>query len=322
MVALATSAAAIASQAVISGAFSLGHQAVQLGYLPRLRVVHTSARERGQIYLARVNWVLLAGVVFLVLTFQSSSDLAAAYGIAVSGTMVITTILAAIVARGIWGWRTGAMLLVFGLFLAVELAFLGATSLKFLTGGWFPLLFAAVVFGLMSTWRKGREALFNRLYRDLPPLEWFVRNLPSRPLKRVPGTAVFPTGNPEVVPRALLHNLKHNKVLHERVVVLTVLIEEVPRVSGEERLEVKYLGDDFHRIVARFGFMEKVDVPAVLAACQLRGPAFDIMDTSFFLSRETVLPSVHPELSPWRERIFIAPGGHRGRCHLLLLHPA
>jgi KUP system potassium uptake protein len=306
MVVLATSATVIASQAVISGAFSLSHQAVQLGYLPRLRVVHTSAREVGQIYVARVNWALLAGVVFLVLAFQSSSALAAAYGIAVSGTMVITTILAGIVALGIWRWNTAAVLLVFGLLLLVELAFFAANSLKFLSGGWFPLLFAAVVFSLMSTWRKGREALFNRLYRHLPPLAWFVRNLPERRVTRVPGTAVFPTGNPDVVPRALLHNLKHNKVLHERIVVITIVIQEVPRVSSDARLEVEDLGDDVHRIVARFGFLEKVDMPAVLTACRLRGPAFDIMQTSFLLSRETVMPSVRPELSPWRERIFIA----------------
>jgi KUP system potassium uptake protein len=305
MVALATSATVIASQAVISGAFSLGHQAVQLGYLPRLRVVHTSAREAGQIYLPRINWALLAGVVLLVLTFQSSSELAAAYGIAVSGTMVTTTIFAAIVARGIWGWRTDVVVLVFGALLAIELAFLGANSLKLMSGGWFPLLFAAVVFSLMSTWRKGREALFDRLYRDLPPLTWFVRNLPGRRVTRVPGTAVFPTGNPEVVPRALLHNLKHNKVLHERIIVLKIVVEEVPRVSADARLRVEDLGHDVHRVVARFGFLEKVDVPATLAACRLRGPAFDIMETSFLLSRETVLPSVRPELSAWRERIFI-----------------
>jgi KUP system potassium uptake protein len=219
---------------------------------------------------------------------------------------VITTILAGIVALGIWRWNTAAVLLVFGLLLLVELAFFAANSLKFLSGGWFPLLFAAVVFSLMSTWRKGREALFNRLYRHLPPLAWFVRNLPERRVTRVPGTAVFPTGNPDVVPRALLHNLKHNKVLHERIVVITIVIQEVPRVSSDARLEVEDLGDDVHRIVARFGFLEKVDMPAVLTACRLRGPAFDIMQTSFLLSRETVMPSVRPELSPWRERIFIA----------------
>jgi len=304
MVALATLATVIASQAVISGAFSLTRQAVQLGYLPRLQVIHTSEREVGQIYMPRVNWSLLAGVVFLVLMFQSSSGLAAAYGIAVSGTMVITTILASVVARRVWGWSAALVLLVFGLFLAVELAFVGANSLKLFAGGWLPLLLAAVLLSLMTTWRKGRIALYDRLYRDLPFLEQFVSRLPNVSAARVPGTAVFLTGNPEFVPRALLHNLKHNKVLHERVVVLWVAVEDVPRVPSDERFSVDYLDANFHRIVARFGFMETPDVPAVLARCPLRGPPFNLMDTSFLLSRETVLPSVRPDLSPWREQIF------------------
>jgi KUP system potassium uptake protein len=305
MVVLATWATVIASQAVISGAFSLSAQAVQLGYLPRLDVRHTSAQTMGQVYIPGINWMLLAGVVLLVLGFRSSSNLAAAYGIAVSGTMAITAVLAGIVARNHWGWPAILVVTVFGLFLAVDLVFLSANALKIFAGGWFPIVLAAAAFILMSTWRRGREIMFERLYRGAPSLSSFLTSLPHRPPPRVPGTAVFLTANPDTVPRALLHNLKHNKVLHERIVVLKVETEDVPRVPGSERLETEHLGGNFHRVVARYGFMERPDVPAALRSCQLGPPEPALMDTSFFLSRETFLPSARPDLARWREQIFI-----------------
>jgi KUP system potassium uptake protein len=305
MVVLATWATVIASQAVISGAFSISAQAVQLGYLPRLDVRHTSAQTMGQIYIARVNWLLLAGVVLLVLGFRSSSNLAAAYGIAVSGTMAITAVLAGIVARSRWGWSPVLVAAVFGAFLAVDLTFLAANALKITAGGWFPIVLAAAVFVLMSTWRRGREVMFERLYRGAPSLPSFLTSLPSRPPARVPGTAVFLTANPDAVPRALLHNLKHNKVLHERVVVLKVETEDVPRVPNSQRLEIEHLGANFHRVLVRYGFMERPNVTAALRSCQLGPPEPSVMDTSFFLSRETFLPSARPDLPRWREQIFI-----------------
>ena len=305
MVVLATWATVIASQAVISGAFSLSSQAVQLGYLPRLTVRHTSAQTMGQIYIPAINWLLLAGVVLLVIGFQSSSNLAAAYGIAVSGTMAITAVLAGLVARSRWGWPTALVVAVFGAFLAIDLTFLSANALKIFAGGWFPIVLAGAVFVLMSTWRQGREAMFERLYRGAPSLRSFLTSLSKRPPTRVPGTAVFPTANPDVVPRALLHNLKHNKVLHERIVVLKVETEDVPRVPPSERLEVEHLGANFHCVVVRYGFMERPNVTAALTSCQLGPPEPSLTDVSFFLSRETFLPSARPGLPRWREHIFI-----------------
>jgi KUP system potassium uptake protein len=305
MVVLATWATVIASQAVISGVFSISGQAVQLGYLPRLSVRHTSAQTMGQIYIPAINWLLLAGVILLVLGFKTSSNLAAAYGIAVSAAMAIDAVLAGIVARNGWGWRPALVILVFGTFLAIDLTFLSANALKMFAGGWFPLVMAAAVFVLMSTWRRGREVMFERLYRTAPSLRSFLTSLSLRPPTRVPGTAVFLTANPATVPRALLHNLKHNKVLHERVVVLKVETEDVPRVPSSERLEVEHMGANFHRVLVRYGFMEQPDVTAVLTSCQLGPPEPNLMDTSFFLSRETFLPSARPDLGRWREQLFI-----------------
>jgi KUP system potassium uptake protein len=305
MVVLATWATVIASQAVISGVFSISGQAVQLGYLPRLSVRHTSAQTMGQIYIPTINWLLLAGVVLLVLGFRSSSNLAAAYGIAVSAAMAIDAVLAGIVARSGWGWRPLLVVAVFGAFLAIDLTFLSANALKMFAGGWFPLVMAAAMFVLMSTWRRGRAVMFDRLYRSAPSLRSFLASLSLRPPTRVPGTAVFLTANPASVPRALLHNLKHNKVLHERIVVLKVETEDVPRVPPPERLEVEHLGANFHRVVVRYGFMEQPDVAALLTSCQLGPPEPTLMDTSFFLSRETFLPSARPDLGRWREQLFI-----------------
>jgi KUP system potassium uptake protein len=305
MVVLATWATVIASQAVISAAFSLARQAVQLGYLPRLEVRHTSEQEIGQVYLPRVNWALMVAVVVVVVGFGSSSGLVAAYGIAVLGTMMITVMLAFVVAVTVWRWHPLAAGLSFALFLAIELAFFSSTALKIPAGGWFPIVFAAAVFALMSTWRKGREALFQRLYRGAPSLPSFLASLTRQQPMRVPGTAVFPTGNSDAVPRALLHNLKHNKVLHERVVVLTVLTEDVPRVPASERLQVEHLGGNFHRVLIRYGFLEHPDVTVALMQCQLGAPEPTYLDTSFFLSRESLIPSDQPDLPRWRERIFI-----------------
>jgi KUP system potassium uptake protein len=305
MVVLATWATVIASQAVISGVFSISAQAVQLGYLPRLNVRHTSAHRIGQIYIAGINWLLLAGVVLLVLGFQSSSNLAAAYGIAVSGTMAITTVLATIVARRRWGWPPALVLAAFGTFLAVDLTFLAANTLKIFAGGWFPIVLAAAVFIVMSTWRRGREVMFERLYRGAPSLSSFLTSLSRRPPLRVPGTAVFLTANPDAVPRPLLHNLKHNKVLHERVVVLKVETEDVPRVSNSERVQIEHMSANFHRVLLRYGFMERPDVSAALQLCDLGPWEPTLMDVSFFLSRETFIPSARPDLSWWQEQIFI-----------------
>jgi KUP system potassium uptake protein len=305
MVVLATWATVIASQAVISGAFSLTRQAIQLGYLPRLEIRHTSAQESGQVYLPRVNWALMIAVVAVVVGFGSSSQLAAAYGIAVVGAMMIDTILAGIVAVTLWRWHPVAAGLAFASFLAVDLAFFSSNALKIPAGGWFPIAFAAAVFALRSTWRTGREVLFQRLHRGAPSLRSFLASLPHQKLVRVPGTAVFLTGNPYAVPRALLHNLKHNKVLHERVVVLKVQTEEVPQVPEPERMEVEHLGGNFHRVLLRYGFLEHPNVTTALLQCQLGAPEPTYMDTSYFLSRENLIPSDHPDLQPWREQIFM-----------------
>ena len=305
MVVLATWATVIASQAVISGAFSLTRQAIQLGYLPRLEIRHTSEQEIGQVYLPRVNWALMIAIVAVVVGFGSSSELAAAYGIAVVGAMMIDTILACIVAVTLWRWHPLAGGLAFASFLTVDLAFFSSNALKIPAGGWFPIAFAAAVFALMSTWRTGREALFQRLHRSTPSLRSFLASLARRPLVRVPGTAVFLTSNPDAVPRALLHNLKHNHVLHERVVVLNVQTEDVPQVPESDRVQVDHLAGNFHRVLLRYGFLEQPRVPTALMRCQLGAPEPTYMDTSFFLSRESLIPSDQPDLQPWREQIFI-----------------
>jgi KUP system potassium uptake protein len=305
IVVLATAATIIASQAVISGVFSLTRQAVQLGYLPRLEIRHTSAQAIGQVYLPRINWLLMAAVIAVVVGFGSSGRLAGAYGIAVVGTMIASGMLALVVALTLWRWRPWLAAPLFGLFLAIDLAFLGANLNKIPDGGWFPILFAAFVLLLMSTWRRGRRAVFDRLYRQAPALPSFLASIKRDPPARVPGTAVFLTTNLDVVPRALLHNLKHNRVLHERVVTLRVMTEDVPRVPHSERVQVEHLGANVHRVLVRYGFVEDPDVPAALLPCQLGPPEPNIKDTSFFLSRETYIPSARPDLPPWREQLFI-----------------
>ncbi|SEU30042.1 potassium transporter Kup [Stigmatella erecta] len=305
LVGLAMMAAVIASQALISGVFSLTRQAMQLGYCPRMEVVHTSAEEMGQIYLPGLNFLLLGGVVFLVLGFRSSSALAAAYGIAVAGTATITTVLAYVVARERWGWKRRVALPLVGLFLAVDVSFFCANAVKIPDGGWFPLILAALLFTLLTTWKRGREILAAKLREASMELKGLLDSLSGdHSPHRVQGTAVFMTGNPEGTPPALLHNLKHNKVLHEQVVLLTILSEEVPHVPASERVEVEPLEQGFVRVIARYGFMENPSIPDILKRGREQGLQFQLMSTSFFLGRETLIPSKKPGMAIWREALF------------------
>ncbi len=305
LVILTTIATIIASQAVISGSYSLTRQAVQLGYVPRMEVRHTSAAEIGQIYMPRVNWILMVGVIALVVGFQSSNALAGAYGIAVTGTMASTTVLAMIVARRGWKWRWITVALVFGSLLAVDLLFFAATLLKIPYGGWFPLVVAAAGFAVMVTWRRGRALVYQMLYGDALPLDGFLARLEPSSM-RVARTAIFMTNDPNSVPRAMLHNMKHNMVLHERIILMTVVTEDVPHVPLDQRVAVDRLGKGFFRVTARFGYMDDPDVPQVLELCRKHGLATDMMETSFFIGRETLVPSARTGLPRWQEHLFIA----------------
>ena len=303
LVILATLASIIASQAVISGAFSVTQQAIQLGFVPRLRIAHTSESAAGQIYIPLVNWALLTMVLLLVLTFRSSSNLAAAYGIAVTGAMLIDTVLIAVVLINMWKWNrivSGALIV---LFFAVDLAYFSSNLTKIPAGGWFPLLVGAIAFTFLTTWAKGRQLMIARMNEASLPMEIFIKSAaPSA--ARVPGTAVFMTSSASGVPHALLHNLKHNKVLHERVVLLTVRIDDVPYVPEEKRLETTDYSAGFFRVLLRYGFMEEINVPAALAQLKDIGPQCKMMDTSFFLARQTLLPSSRPGMAIWREKLF------------------
>jgi KUP system potassium uptake protein len=304
MVALATAATVIASQAVISGVYSLARQAVQLGYLPRLAIEHTSARQIGQIYVPQVNAMMLVGTIALVLGFSESSRLAAAYGVAVTMTMVITTMLLAILARERWHWGWPLTLAVCVPLLVIDVAFLGANIIKVPQGGWVPLAIAAALYAMASTWKRGREIVFERLYSRLTPIEVFIMDVQKHPPTRVKGTAVFMTGSPLGVPLPLMHNLKHNHVLHERVVMLTVQTDESPSVPRERQVGVEALGGGFHRGVARYGFMQEPDVSEILEICGERGLAFDVQRTTFFLGHETLVPGRQRTMSRWRQRLF------------------
>jgi KUP system potassium uptake protein len=304
LVALATMATVIASQAVISGAYSITQQAMQLGYVPRMEVQHTSGEQIGQIYLPGINWTLCAGVVALVLGFGSSSKLAAAYGIAVTGTMAITTILAFVVARSIWKWSLPASAALFGAFLLVDLGFFAANAIKIVDGGWFPLAFGVVAFTLMLTWKRGRQLLVSRLEADSIPLDAFIASA-SLGCTTVPGTAVFMTTNPASVPHALLHSMKHYKSLHERIVLLTAVTLDVPHVPPSQRVAVDMINSQFYRIKVFFGFMDAPDLPEALEWCAEQGLRLDMMDTSFFLGRETLIPKAGSEMAFWRERLFV-----------------
>ena len=305
LVALATISTVIASQAVISGAFSVSRQALQLGYMPRMLVQHTSESEEGQIYLPRINWGLMVMVMALVLGFRSSSNLAAAYGIAVTGDMVITTLLAALVFHSVWGWSRTRTLALASLFLSIDLAFFGANILKIPAGGWFPLLMGVVIFTLMTTWRSGRALLYKRLADEAMSLEPFIQAIGGDSAVRVQGTAVFMTPNTAGVPHALLHNLKHNKVLHEQVVLAKVKIEDIPHVPEHERLIVQHLPYGFYRVEVSYGFKDQPDLPRELESCRQFGLEMDMMDTSFFIGKETLIPKLNSELSYWREKLFI-----------------
>ena len=305
MVLLATAATVIASQAVITGAYSLTQQAIQLGLLPRLEIRHTSESLFGQIYMPRVNMLLLIGVLLLVALFRSSSALASAYGIAVTGTMVVTAIMAIIVIRRVWGWHWIAALGLMLPFLFIDLTFLAANMLKILEGGWMPLALGAVVMTLMYTWRRGSRLLILKTRKQEIPLDFLVANLEKKPPIRVPGTAVFLTGDPSFAPTALMHSLKHYKVLHEKNVILTIETADTPRVDLAERVRIEPVGQTFSRVVLRFGFMESPNVPKALAVARKLGWQFDIMSTSFFLSRRLLKPATHSGMPRWQDRLFI-----------------
>jgi KUP system potassium uptake protein len=304
MVALATMATVIASQAVISGAYSITQQAIQLGYVPRMEIQHTSGEHIGQIYLPGINWALCIGVMILVLGFGSSSSLAAAYGIAVTGTMAITTILAYRVARSVWRWNRAAAAALFGFFLLIDLGFLAANMIKVRDGGWFPLAFGLAVFMLMLTWKRGRALVEARMAADAIPLDAFVASA-SLGCTKVPGTAVFLTTETSGVPHALLHSMKHYKSLHERVVLVNVITLDVPHVPPSQRVAVGAFNTQFYKVKIFFGFMDTPDLPEALEWCAEQGLRIDMMDTSFFLGRERLIPKTKSEMAFWRERLFV-----------------
>ncbi len=303
LVILATMATFIASQAVISGSFSVTHQAIQLGFIPRLTIKHTSASEAGQIYIPFVNWAIMIAVILLVLTFQSSSNLASAYGIAVTGAMFIDTCLLAIVMVVLWKWKLWFAIPLLAIFFIVDGAYFAANLTKVPDGGWFPLAVGGVAFVILTTWAKGRQIMRKNMAESAMPIEVFTKSA-ANSATRVPGTAIFMASSSAGVPSALLHNIKHNKVIHERVVILTVNIKDVPTVDPEKRCEVKDLGHGFYRLILHFGFMQETDVPEALKKVKGCGMEFDMMTTSFFLSRQTLLPSKKPEMMIWREKLF------------------
>jgi len=306
LVVLSTMATVIASQAVISGVFSMTRQAMQLGYAPRMEIQHTSSREIGQIYIPGINWALLLAIIALVFSFKSSGNLAAAYGIAVTGTMVTTTLLAIPVFRTLWGWSRPVTALAITVFFVVDITFFSANLLKLFQGGWFPLTVGLMVFTLMSTWKRGRQILFNRLSSETMPLNLFINSIGGASVQTVPGTAVFMTGSHKYVPHALLHNLKHNKILHERNILLTLSTRDVPFVDGKERMQVEQISHNFYLITASYGFKDQPDIPSLLDECKCFGLEFDMMDTSFFLSRERLIATVAPGMAMWREKLFVA----------------
>ncbi len=303
LVILATAAAVIASQAVISGAFSVTQQAIQLGFIPRLRIEHTSAATAGQIYIPLVNWVLLTMVLLLVIFFRTSSNLTSAYGIAVTGAMLIDTCLLSVVLFRLWHWPAYYALPLLAMFFLVDGAYFAANLTKVPSGGWFPLLVGFLIFAVLTTWSKGRQLMIDRMREGAMPIKIFIQSAATS-ATRVPGTAVFMTSSPEGVPHALLHNLKHNKVLHERIILLTIKIADVPYVSEGHRCQLEDLGAGFHRMVLKYGFIEEPDVPFALAGVNRCGAEFRMIDTSFFLSRQTLLASSKPGMMIWREKLF------------------
>jgi KUP system potassium uptake protein len=307
MVVLSTIATVIASQAVISGAFSLTQQAIQLGYSPRFEIHHTSEHEKGQVYIPEINWMLMIATVGLVFGFRTSTNLAAAYGMAVTTTMVITTMLAFVVARERWGWSTAVAGVVTGAFVVIDLAFFGANVIKIEHGGWFPLLVAAIVYAVMSTWHTGRLLVVKRMAETEIPLSRFFESVRVKPPVRVPGTGIFMTARPEGAPPILVHHLTHNKVLHDQVILLTVSIVDTPTVDPARGLEVEKLQDGFWRVVARFGFMETPDVPRALERAREEGLQWDTADTTYYLAHLTLFVHVHGRLGmmEWRDKLFV-----------------
>ncbi|MBN6527575.1 potassium transporter Kup [Acinetobacter pittii] len=306
MIIMATMATVIASQAVISGVFSLARQAIQLGYLPRLSIKHTSESEEGQIYVPFLNWLLLIAIIILILIFKTSSNLASAYGLAVTLTMLCDTILVAVFIYSAWKWSLPKVLLLIIPFFILESVLVGATSLKILSGGWVPLLIGAIAVTILMTWKRGRELTFAKLEHDTLSLDLFVKSI-GNSVHWVPGDAVFMTGTPNVVPHAMLHNIKHNKVLHRRNILVTVVIEDVPFVAPEERITTETLAEHFFRIKIFYGFKDEMNVPkALMQAYEQLGLEYDLMHISFFISRDRIVHSVGDGMSPWREKLFIS----------------
>ncbi len=308
MIGLATAAAVIASQAVITGVFSMANQAIQLRYLPRLTVQHTSDVEQGQIYLPFINWVLYISILLLILIFQNSANLASAYGVAVTMTMLCDTILIAVLAYSYWRWPKWKVALFAIPFLLIDLVFIASTSLKILSGGWVPILIGVIAFCILMTWKDGREIVFSKLSKDSLSLELFIKSVSLSPETIfVPGDAIFLTGNPNIVPHAMLHNIKHNKVLHERNILVTVITRDVPYVTDQERIRVEVLDNRFQRVYVYYGFKDQPNIPNALelAYQQLNIP-FDMMRISFFISRDRLIHTVGDGMAPWREKLFIS----------------
>ena len=308
MIGLATAAAVIASQAVITGVFSMVNQAIQLRYLPRLTVRHTSDVEQGQIYIPFINWVLFISVVILILLFKNSANLASAYGVAVTMTMLCGTILITVLAYGVWRWPLWKIILFATPFLILDFIFVASTSLKIISGGWVPIMIGAVLFTMLMTWKDGRELVFNRLQRDSIPIDLFIKSVNSgSETKFVPGDAIFLTGTPNIVPHAMLHNIKHNKVLHERNIIVTVITKDIPYVGQEDRVAVEQLDERFYRITICYGFKDKPSItPALKQAYDELDFEFDLMQVSFFISRERIIHTVGDGMAPWREKLFIS----------------
>ena len=305
LVILATLATVIASQALISGAYSVARQCMQLGFLPRMTVTHTSATEEGQIYVPKINWALMLGVVVLVFAFRTSDNLAAAYGIAVTGTFMCTCVLAMVVFRRQYHWSRALSIAVWGGFFAIDTVFFAANALKIPEGGWVPLVLGLALLAAMTSWKRGRDLLFDRWKQDSLLLTSFIARLPQSRTVRVPGMGIFPTGNPDYVPAALLHNLKHNKVLHDRVLFVTLANLDIPELDERSRTQVTELAPNIHRVILSYGFMESPNLPRDLAGLREKGIAFDPMQASYFLGRETIVPAMVPRLPVWRLWLFL-----------------
>ena len=308
MIGLATAAAVIASQAVITGVFSMVNQAIQLRYLPRLTVRHTSDVERGQIYLPFINWALFISVLILILLFENSARLASAYGVAVTMTMLCGTILISVLAYGFWRWPMWKVALFAVPFLTLDLIFVASTSLKIVAGGWVPILIGAIMYTILMTWKDGRALVFNRLEKDALPIDLFIHSVSlGNETKFVPGDAIFLTGTPNIVPHAMLHNIKHNKVLHERNIMVTVITRDIPFVAQQDRIQVEKLDDRFYRITMYYGFKDQPNIPnALKQAYEQLEFEFDMMQMSFFISRDRIVHTVGDGMSPWREKLFIS----------------